>query len=196
MELTYFLYMKSVLNHYLTKLLWVFCRLFSKELEFSTTLAPSSFIMEFVENKNIYMLHDFYEALDIHNGRRVMDMLASQDLEWCFHGPPHEQHLMKLLCGISPSSIIKTAFVPTNIQSIGNRVFVEGEGKQGTQHANKCWVHVWTIRDGKIAKLREYFNTSLTVLNQSSHLAPCNTIWESQLGQTNRKSMPSLILAL
>ena len=191
--------MKSVLNHYLINCFgcFVICRLFSKELEFATTLALLSFTMEFEENKNIYMLHDFYEALDIHNGGRVMDLLASQDLEWCFHGPPHEQHLMKLLSGVS--SIIKTeefAFVPMYIQSIGNRVFVEGEGAQGTKHANKCWVHVWTIRDGKIAKLREYFNTSLTVLNQSSHLAPCNTIWQSQLGQTNRKSMPSLILAL
>ena len=155
--------------------------------------------MALMDNENLRVVIAFYEALQVHNGGRILDLLASEDLEWWFHGPPHEQHLMKLLCGISPSSIIKTeefAFVPTNIQSIGNRVFVEGEGKQGTQHENKYWVHVWTIKEGKIVQLREYFNTSLIVLNQSSNLSPCNTLWQSQLGQANRKSMPSMILAI
>jgi ketosteroid isomerase-like protein len=162
------------------------------------------------ESENISMIREFYMALEAHDGASIMELLASEDLEWCFHGPPQEQHLMRQLTGAPSSSASSSkptslasseeseefVFVPTYMECIENRVFVEGSGKRGGVHADKCWVHVWTIRDARLAKLREYFNTSLTVLDQASVLAPCNTIWQSQLGSTLHKSMPSLILAV
>ena len=154
--------------------------------------------MALVDNKNLCVVIAFYEALQVHNGGRILDLLASEDLEWWFHGPPHEQHLINLLSGMPQSSnnLEEFVFVPMFIQNIGNIVFVEGEGKKRTNHENKYWVHVWTIKEGKIVQLREYFNTSLIVLNQSPNLSSCNTLWQSQLGQANRKSMPSMILAI
>jgi ketosteroid isomerase-like protein len=173
------------------------------------------------ESENISTIREFYRALEVKDGARIMELLASEDLEWCFHGPPQEQHLMRQLTGApspsssssSPSSSSSSSskptsapaseeseefvFVPTYMECIENRVFVEGSGRRGGVHADKCWVHVWTIReDSRIAKLREYFNTSLTVLEQASVAAPCSTIWQSQLGSALHKSMPSLILAV
>lgn len=50
----------------------------------------------------------FYEALRAGDARTVQRLLASLELEWWFHGPPCEQHLMKLLTGATPT---KESFV-------------------------------------------------------------------------------------
>jgi ketosteroid isomerase-like protein len=176
----------------------------------------------------------FYEALRAHDAGRIEELLAADEgplvLEWWFHGRPQDQHLMSLLSGArswSSSSAEDDEFVfePVYVQSIGDQVFVEGESKvqqqqqqqQRKQHGGecKCWVHVWTVKGARIVELREYFDTSLTVLNQTS-LGSCNSssssnssssrnsssrsattpVWQSQLGHAARKSMPSLILAI
>ncbi|CAL0327928.1 unnamed protein product [Lupinus luteus] len=50
-------------------------------------------------------------------------------------------------------------FVPQSLVSFGNTVIVEGcDGNR-----NISWVHAWTVTDGIITQVREYFNTSLTV---------------------------------
>lgn len=157
-------------------------------------------ILDAVEKENWHVAVAFYEALKAGNAKKVQGLLASQDLEWWFHGPPCEQHLMKLLTGAI--STLSFVFTPVSVRPIGNKVFVEGQGPKGTPQESKFWVHVWTIKHGKITQLREYFNTSLTVLRPSSYLAPHDPssyhapLWQSQLGNTHSKSNPSLILAI
>ncbi|WMV33624.1 hypothetical protein MTR67_027009, partial [Solanum verrucosum] len=68
------------------------------------------------------------------------------------------------------------------------------------------WVHAWTVNDGIITHVREYFNTSLTVTrldnnnnSPSSDLSPsrhCPSLWESSLPNRVGKSVPGLVLAL
>lgn len=61
------------------------------------------------------------------------------------------------------------------------------------------WVHAWTVTDGTITQVREYYNTSVTVTRLSSpkitsRSGSCQSVWESKL--SGNKSVPGLVLAL
>ncbi|KAJ7557344.1 hypothetical protein O6H91_05G122800 [Diphasiastrum complanatum] len=132
-----------------------------------------------------------------------MRLLLVEDLEWWFHGPPSERHLMHMLTGAN--RLGSFSFVPQRVSTIGAQVFVEGQG--ATPKA--CWVHVWTVKSGLLAELREYFNTSVTVTGcensetfkskssqGSDQCIPFNLhqpIWQSKF---TGHSMPELILAI
>ncbi|KAI4382890.1 hypothetical protein MLD38_008792 [Melastoma candidum] len=114
---------------------------------------------------------------------------------------------MRLLTGC-PDDQQKTkrpsfAFVPAdNISSFGPLVIAEGCDVD----RSVFWVHVWTVSDdGVITRVREYFNTSLTVTRlgvpeaSPSEIAPNNdsdSVWESSLWEHAGKSVPGLVLAL
>ncbi|MCO5596769.1 hypothetical protein L7F22_050838 [Adiantum nelumboides] len=156
----------------------------------ASKLATSDRQAEVLEEQNRHVAVAFYEALAAGDASRLHSLLASSDLEWSFHGPACDQHLMKFLTGAV--SQLSFEFTPVRVRQFGYNVFVEGQGKAGSPQESKFWVHVWTMKHGKIIQLREYFNTSLTVLKPSSYY----TLWQSQLGSTNPKSSPSLILAM
>ncbi|XP_050385894.1 wound-induced protein 1 [Argentina anserina] len=111
---------------------------------------------------------------------------------------------MRMLTGKNDASF---EFKPQSICSVGPVVLVEG----CDQVQEIFWVHAWTVKDGIITQVREYFNTSLTVTrlgNSAAKSAPskfaksaseitsyhCPSVWES----SNRvgKSVPGLVLAI
>ncbi|ERM95607.1 hypothetical protein AMTR_s00023p00142590, partial [Amborella trichopoda] len=96
----------------------------------------------------------FYEALAAGDAGKLQQLLAP-DLEWWFHGPPTFQHLMRFLSG--KGSLGSFTFSPQSVASLGPVVIAEGRS------FSTFWVHAWTVRDGVITQLREYFNTSVTV---------------------------------
>ncbi|CAM6091895.1 unnamed protein product [Calypogeia fissa] len=108
--------------------------------------------------------------------------------------------MMRLLTGVT--SCDSFPFHPVRYFSHDKKVFVEG--KHPTKR-NLFWVHIWTLEDGLITQLREYFNTGVVVtdLKQSLPTAslvqgyPCNTVWQSQLWKSKEgKSIPGLVLAI
>ncbi|KAE9608046.1 putative wound-induced protein, Wun1 [Lupinus albus] len=103
-------------------------------------------------------------------------------------------------------------FVPQSVVSFGNTVIVEGcDGNR-----NISWVHAWTVSDGIITQVREYFNTALTVTrfgnsqfdsdsdsNSGSEIVPAvsdsarfTCVWESTVSNRVGKSVPGLVLAI
>ncbi|KAJ7568302.1 hypothetical protein O6H91_01G026800 [Diphasiastrum complanatum] len=104
---------------------------------------------------------------------------------------------MRMLTGVDRLGTY--SFVPLRLFTIGSKVFVEGK----SDTPKGCWVHVWTVEDGRIVELRECFNTSVTVTEvecdvKSSHkrsnsLNSESTLWQSELSGL---SMPGLILAV
>ncbi|MCO5587515.1 hypothetical protein L7F22_041465 [Adiantum nelumboides] len=146
---------------------------------------------ETLEQKSRQVVLAFYGALALGDAQAVQGLLASDDLEWRFHGPPSDQYLMRFLTGATAHDSYK--FSPVIVSAIGDKVFAEG---QSYTPSSKCWVHVWTVKGGKITQLREYFNTSLTVVGPSALNTLQDYLWESQLGKRFRKSIPSLILAI
>ncbi|CAN0909849.1 Wound-induced protein 1, partial [Linum grandiflorum] len=156
---------------------------------------------ELAESKNREVVLSLYEALSCRDVHTVTKILA-HDLEWWFHGPPSHQFMMRLLTGADtlPQSF---EFVPKSIASFGSIVIAEGCDSERDIY----WIHAWTVTDGIITQVREYFNTSLTVtrlssskynINSKSSTAEitrvhCPSIWESSL---SKKSVPGLVLAI
>uniref|UniRef100_A0A0D9WFA6 Wound-induced protein 1 n=1 Tax=Leersia perrieri TaxID=77586 RepID=A0A0D9WFA6_9ORYZ len=70
------------------------------------------------------------------------------------------------------------------------------------------WVHAWAVEGGRIARLREYFNTSVTVRDvgggggchhQHDGRRRAAVCWQSQRGcddDKDRSSLPGLVLAI
>ncbi|KAB2607178.1 wound-induced protein 1 [Pyrus ussuriensis x Pyrus communis] len=61
------------------------------------------------------------------------------------------------------------------------------------------WVHAWTVTDEIITQVREYCNTSVTVMRLSSpdirsQRGTCQSVWQSKL--SDDKSVPGIVLAL
>ncbi|KAJ6432435.1 hypothetical protein OIU84_019635 [Salix udensis] len=118
--------------------------------------------------------------------------------------------MMRLLTGEQKDNDVPFQFSPISITSFGNLVIVEG-----WDTSSISWVHAWTVTDGIITQVREYFNTSLTVTrlgNQSQpsdfkskskssstseiSLLHCPSVWESSLSKLVGKSVPGLVLAI
>ncbi|XP_038722210.1 senescence associated gene 20-like [Tripterygium wilfordii] len=93
-------------------------------------------------------------------------------------------------------------FVPFSITSFGSTVLAEGCDRDG----KISWIHAWTVADGIITQVREYFNTSLTVTRfgnsdprpSVAEIVPshCPSVWESSLSGRAGKSVPGLVLAI
>lgn len=147
---------------------------------------------ETLEQENRQVVLAFYGALKSGDAATVQGLLASDDLEWRFYGPPSDQYLMRFLTGAASHD--SYVFNPVSVRAIGDKVFAEGESN--TPNNSSCWVHVWTVKAGKITQLREYFNTALAVVGPFALNSPQDYLWESQLGKSFRKSIPSLILAI
>ncbi|KAG5600132.1 hypothetical protein H5410_031502 [Solanum commersonii] len=159
-------------------------------------------ILEETRNKGVVLA--LYEALSSRDVDKVQKLLAS-DLEWWFHGPPSHQFLMRILTGTANSDHYFFKFIPQSIDAFGSTVLVEGCDPD----RSITWVHAWTVNDGIITQVREYFNTSLTVTrldnnnncpsSDLSSIAPsrhCPSLWESSLPNRVGKSVPGLVLAL
>ncbi|CAI0415586.1 unnamed protein product [Linum tenue] len=175
-----------------------------------------------LERKNREVVLSLYEALSCRDVDTVTKILA-HDLEWWFHGPPSHQFMMRLLTGADNDNKDQKiqilhhqessfSFAPKSIASFGSIVIAEGcDSERGIY-----WVHAWTVTDGIITQVREYFNTSLTVTrlsNSSSSAAKigrskskastaeiasvhCPSVWESSLSNLVGKSVPGLVLAI
>ncbi|KAK9913810.1 hypothetical protein M0R45_037618 [Rubus argutus] len=142
-----------------------------------------------------------YEALSSRDVDTVHTIVAP-DLEWWFHGPPTHQFLMRLLTGDESDTSFE--FNPQSITSVGPVVLVEGCDRE----QDISWVHAWTVTDGIVTQVREYFNTSLTVTRLGNSAAKskfskssseitsyhCPSVWESSNGVG--KSVPGLVLAI
>ncbi|CAN1172874.1 Wound-induced protein 1 [Linum perenne] len=141
-----------------------------------------------LERKNREVVLSLYEALSCRDVDTVTKILA-HDLEWWFHGPPSHQFMMRLLTGADNRE---------SIASFGSIVIAEGCDSEREIY----WVHAWTVTDGIITQVREYFNTSLTVTSKSKSSTAeitrvhCPSIWESSLSNLVGKSVPGLVLAI
>ena len=133
-----------------------------------------------------------YEAIERRDAERVQSILAA-DLELWFHGPRSNQHMKRLLTGTADDDF---HFLIHSVDAFGPNIVAEGTDSA----ASVFWVHAWTVSDGVITQLREYFNTSLTVTRvpsaTASAAAHCLPVWQSRLSTTDGKSLPGLVLAI
>jgi len=193
--------------------------------------APEFAAGESAEQRNRFLVLRLYEALNARDARRAQELLAP-DLEWWFHGPPTRQHMMRLLTGADQRDKNRGGaggggggffFSPRSVDAFGSTVIAEGADDARQLY----WVHAWTVGpDGVITKLREYFNTDLTVTLLSSGAASSakkadiegappkqqdaasssssspsaaagpKCLWQSRRADSAHKSLPGLVLAI
>ncbi|MQL94707.1 hypothetical protein Taro_027366 [Colocasia esculenta] len=141
------------------------------------------------EEPNKLVVAALYEALNHRDVAAVHSLLAPH-LEWWFHGPRTCQHMVRLLTGSCPDE--EFLFRPLSVDAFGPTVLAEGHG----------WVHAWTVTDGVITRVREYFNTSLTVTllgggGGGGSTPRCQAVWQSSFhNDGGKKSVPGLVLAI
>ncbi|XP_071687603.1 wound-induced protein 1-like [Rutidosis leptorrhynchoides] len=157
------------------------------------------------EEGNRNMVQNFYKALASNDATTIHHLLAP-NIEWWFHGPPSCNRLMALLSGCTTTTTANNednyiSFNPISVVSIGSMVVAEGYHFLASHKV--IWVHAWTINEGAITQVREYFNTSVTVTrfakSTSVHVGSqgfnkCQCVWQSKL--TDNASMPGLLLAV
>ena len=146
-------------------------------------------LIEVEKSRNVEVVRALYAALSRGDAASVQALVDEDDLEYWFHGPPSEQHMMRLLTGAtSCGDATGFAFTPSsvvcgsaNVSDGSSRVFVEG-GQSTADCSSSSWVHIWTVKkrtkpDGcddcnnhsaggyrfVITQLREYFNTAIYV---------------------------------
>ncbi|CAJ1960507.1 unnamed protein product [Sphenostylis stenocarpa] len=140
------------------------------------------------QKRNRETVKTVYKAL--HDGdTEKLAKVVRTELEWWYHGPPRCEHMMRVLTGGSTPKGFR--FRPRRIRAVGDRVMVEGwEG------AGEYWVHVWTLRHGIIAQLREYFNTFITVVLRVSEDGDEARLWRSSDRVRVHVSLPDLVLSV
>ncbi|KAG0452452.1 hypothetical protein HPP92_024852 [Vanilla planifolia] len=141
-----------------------------------------------------------YEGLSSGETEAVALLLAS-DLEWWFHGPRGQEHMMRVLTGVEevrPWHGFR--FRPRRVEEVGKWVLAEGwEGCDGDE---AYWVHAWEVDGaaGVITQFREYFNTRVTVVEPAVRCPggrvspPGRTFWKSR--NRVRRQLPSLVLSI
>jgi uncharacterized protein len=119
--------------------------------------------------KNIQVVKDFFAAIDRGDNRGLL-ALCAEDIEWIVPGEDwplagtHRGHagLSEVLQKAS-EEIEMTYPKPPEFVAQGDRVLVVGVATGKMKATNKPfrddWVFDMTVRNGKVAKIREYIDT-------------------------------------
>ncbi len=118
--------------------------------------------------KNIQTVKDFFAAIG-RGDREALLALAAEDLEWIIPGEdwPLEgtRHGHAGLADLleTASKSMETSTEPREFVAQGDRVLVVGVATGKIKATNRTfkddWVFAITVRNGKVAKIREYIDT-------------------------------------
>ena len=124
------------------------------------------------EQENVQLVKDAYASFETGNIQGLLDSLTN-DVEWTTPGPPDimpaaghrrgRNEVAEFFAALSESEDIEL-FEPQEFIAQGDKVVVlikyRGRVKATGRAAEADLVHVFTIREGKVAQFREYFDTA------------------------------------
>src|SRR5277367_3680445 len=119
--------------------------------------------------KNIQVVKDFFAAMGSYNEQDLL-ALAAEDIEWIIPGEgwplagTHRGHAeLAAVLQKASEEVEMTYPTPPEFLAQGDRVLVVGVATGKIKATNKPfkdeWVFDITVRDGKVAKIREYIDT-------------------------------------
>lgn len=127
-----------------------------------------------VHQEHIALAEHLYAAFAQGNIPLLLEVL-SEDIDWLFYGPseiPFAGHyrghaeVAQFFAKASETSDF-LVFEPREFLPGANSVLVQGREKMRAKATGRIWetewAHVFTIEGGKIAKLREYYDTAVMV---------------------------------
>ena len=118
--------------------------------------------------QNVQTVKDFFAAIG-RGDRKALLALVTEDIEWIIPGedwPLAGTH--RGLAGLgtlleTASKSIETTTEPREFVAQGDRVFVVGFARGRIKATNKTfeddWIFAITIREGRVASIREYIDT-------------------------------------
>ena len=119
--------------------------------------------------KNVQVVKDFFAAIGAGDKQRVLELVA-EDIDWIIPGEDwplagtHRGHAGLANVLQKASEEIETTYPkPPEFVAQGDRVLVVGVAAGKIKATNKTFVDNWifdiTVRNGKLANIREYIDT-------------------------------------
>jgi uncharacterized protein len=118
--------------------------------------------------KNVQTVKDFFAAMG-RGDKQVLLALSAQDIEWIIPGKDwplagtHRGHAGLEAFLQKASETVETSTEPSEYVAQGDRVLVIGVAKGKIKATNKPfnddWIFAITVRNGKVANIREYIDT-------------------------------------
>ena len=134
--------------------------------------------------KNVQTVKDFFAAI----GRGDMQgllALCAEDIEWIIPGKDwplagtHRGHVGLTAFLQKASETVETSTEPSEYVAQGNRVLVVGVAKGKIKATNKTfdddWIFAITVRNGKVANIREYIDTQALARASEMDASPGTT---------------------
>ena len=127
------------------------------------------------EQQNLQVIRTAFERLGAQDAEGFMQLL-SDDIEWATPGPPELLPFAGVHRG--PQAVAAwfqklneledvQRFEPTDFLAQGDKVVVLGESRVKVRATDRVlddhWFHVYTVRDGKITRFREAYDTAAEV---------------------------------
>jgi ketosteroid isomerase-like protein len=118
--------------------------------------------------KNVQTVKDFFAAMG-RGDKQGLLALSAEDIEWIIPGKDwplagtHRGHAGLTAFVQRASETVETSTEPSEYVAQGDRVLVVGVAKGKIKATNKTfdddWIFAITVRNGKVANIREYIDT-------------------------------------
>ena len=118
--------------------------------------------------KNVQVVKDFFAAMG-RGDKQGLLALSAEDIEWIIPGRDwplagtHRGHAGLTALLQKASETVETSTEPSEYVAQGDRVLVVGFAKGKVKATNKPfkddWIFAITVRNGKVANIREYVDT-------------------------------------
>ena len=126
------------------------------------------------EQENVKAVERIYSAFGQGDVPTILNMLA-EDIDWLFQGPADipfaGRHIGREQVAQFFATIDETTeneqFLPEEFIAKDDRVVVLGHERMRVKSNGRLcetdWVHVFTLRNGKVVKIHEYYDTAAIV---------------------------------
>jgi ketosteroid isomerase-like protein len=124
------------------------------------------------EQENVQIVQDLYTAFGRGDMPTILGLLA-EDVDWHFVGKPADvpfagcrkghQEMIEFFTIVAQNCEVYE-FGPHEVLSFADHVISIGHERVGVKSTGRTfetdWVHLFTIQDGKIARLQEFYDTA------------------------------------
>lgn len=128
--------------------------------------------LDTLRRQNLALARGLYSAFTSHDIAAILETLHDE-VDWLFFGPeeiPFAGHYLgrEAVAGFFRVAVSSTEFLEFEALDFicgGHTVLVQGHERMRARSTGKIWetdwAHVFTVRHGKIIKLREYYDTAV-----------------------------------
>ncbi len=127
------------------------------------------------ERENVQLVRQIYEALGRGDAPAVLEMLAD-DVDWWIHAPSTlpfggrrrgQEQVGQFFAALAEHAEVDEFGTEGEFIAAGDQVVILGHERMRAKSTGGAWetewVHVWTVREGKVAQFQEFADTAAIV---------------------------------